>query len=150
MNGVAWSGDLDRAERLWREALGRHGDDPELLIGLAQTLSWKGQPALAEDAVFQFSREIKTPALAQEELVAVVLDSDVFASTQDQLADVRLWDAEGKSIPFLLRKVQTTRPRSMRSVWPARQLTARPLDDGRAGPPHTSRLSPIVPRWLGA
>src|SRR5439155_714850 len=41
-------GDLVRAERLWREALTLHPDDAELLIGLAQTLYWKGQPGLAE------------------------------------------------------------------------------------------------------
>jgi hypothetical protein len=45
---VAWGGDLDRAERLWRDALATHADDPEILVGLAQTLFWKGQPALAE------------------------------------------------------------------------------------------------------
>src|SRR5207245_1836327 len=46
--GVAWGGDLDRAEQLWRAALARHPDAAELLIGLAQTLYWKGQPGLAE------------------------------------------------------------------------------------------------------
>src|SRR3989475_9104191 len=45
---VGWSGDLDRAERLWRAALALHPDDAELLFGLAQTLYWHDQPALAE------------------------------------------------------------------------------------------------------
>src|SRR2546425_648854 len=45
---VAWRGDLDRAEQLWRAALERYPDAAELLIGLAQTLYWKGQPVLAE------------------------------------------------------------------------------------------------------
>src|SRR2546426_9467185 len=44
---IAWGGDLDRAEGLWRTALERHPDDPELLVGLAQTLYWKGQADLA-------------------------------------------------------------------------------------------------------
>ena len=79
---------------------------------------------------FQFSREIKAPPLKQEELLAVTLDADVFAATQEGLADVRLLDAEGRVVPYFLRRVQTTRARAVRNTWPARQPTARPLDDG--------------------
>src|SRR5256884_178823 len=46
----SWDGKLGRSlERLGRvRRLASHADDAELLIGLAQTLYWKGQPALAE------------------------------------------------------------------------------------------------------
>ena len=88
-------------------------------------------PAMADEPAFQFAREIKTPPLKQEELLAITLDADVFASTQDGLADLRLLDAEGKPVPYLLRKLQTTRARKLRTTWPARQLFAQPLDDGR-------------------
>jgi len=89
--------------------------------------SW---PAWADEPGFQFSKEVKAPPRKQEELLAIRLDSEVFASTQDGLADVRLLDGDGKAVPYLLRKLQTTRARATRTTWPARQLTARPLEDG--------------------
>lgn len=87
-------------------------------------------PTLADDAVFRFLRDVKTPPLKQEELLAITLDTEVFAATQDDLADVRLRDAEEKPVPYLLRKLQTTRARAVRTTWPARDPSARPLDDG--------------------
>lgn len=87
-------------------------------------------PTLAAEPAFQFARDIKAPPLKQEELLAITLDTEVFAATQDGLADVRLVDAEGKAIPYFLRRVQTTRARAVRNTWPAREPTARPLDDG--------------------
>lgn len=87
-------------------------------------------PALADDAAFQFSREVKPPPLKQEELLAITLDTAVFAATQDEFADLRLRDAEGKPVPYLLRKRQTTRARAVRTTWPAREPAARLLDDG--------------------
>jgi hypothetical protein len=41
-----------------------------------------------------------------------------------------LLDAVGKPVPYLLRKVQTVRARTARIIWPARQLSAKPLDNG--------------------
>lgn len=87
-------------------------------------------PTLADEPAFRFSREVQAPPLKQEELLAITLDNEVYAATQDGLADVRLRDAEGKSVPYLLRKRQTTRARAVRTTWPARDPSARPLDDG--------------------
>lgn len=87
-------------------------------------------PIFAAEPALQFSREVKSPPLKQEELLAISLDSAVFAATQEGLADVRLHDSEGKSIPYLLRKRQTTRARAVRTTWPARDIAAQPLDDG--------------------
>jgi Protein of unknown function (DUF3999) len=84
----------------------------------------------AEDASFRFSRDVKAPLLKQEELLAITLDADIFAASQEDLADVRLRDAKGEFIPYLLRKRQTTQGRSVRTTWPARNPAARPLDDG--------------------
>lgn len=88
------------------------------------------QSAWAAEGAFQFAKQIEAPASTQDELLAVALDSDVFAATQDGLADVRLLDGAGKSVPYLLRRVRTTRPRRVRKTWPARHFSARPLDDG--------------------
>lgn len=100
------------------------------LLGLALVCLGAGAPALADEPAFRFGREVKPPPLKQEELLAITLDSDVFAATQAGLADVRLHDADGKAVPYLLRKRQTTRARAVRTTWPARDPTARPLDDG--------------------
>lgn len=86
--------------------------------------------ACGAEAAFQFSKEVRSPKLEQEELLAVALDSDVFAATQDTLADVRLSDAAGKPIPYLLRKAQTTIAGREKKTWPARRFSARPQDDG--------------------
>jgi hypothetical protein len=63
---VAWSGDLERAEALWRDALAAHADDPEILIGLAQTLYWNGQAALAETYVAKARAHAPTDRSALE------------------------------------------------------------------------------------
>ena len=99
-------------------------------LGFAFVLCAAAWPALADEPEFQFSKEVKAPPLKQEDLLSIMLDTEVFSTTQDRLADIRLLDGAGKPVPYLLRKVQTTRARALRTTWPARQLTARPLDDG--------------------
>jgi Protein of unknown function (DUF3999) len=107
-----------------------------MALWMACALCAPARLAPAGEAAFQFAREIRTPGLRQAEskqeelLLGVALDSDVFAATQDGLADVRLLDAEGKPVPYLVRKAQTTRARRVRKTWPARRLAARPLEDG--------------------
>ena len=98
-----------------------------LLMLVVSSAAW---PALADEPQFEFSKEVKAPPLKQEELLSAVLDTDVFAATNDSLTDVRLLDSEGKPVPYLLRKVQTTRARATRTTWAAGKLTAKPLDNG--------------------
>ncbi len=69
-------------------------------------------------------------SITQDELVAVPLDSQVYAWTQDDLSDLRVVDGEGNAIPFLIRKQRTTEPRITRRSWKAQDLTARPAGDG--------------------
>jgi hypothetical protein len=99
-------------------------------LWLALALCTATSAALADDRDFAFSREVKVPPLKQQDLVSIRLDSDVFAATQERLADVRLFDAEGKQVPFLLRKRQTTRPSRTRTTWIAQHVSAKPLGDG--------------------
>lgn len=101
-----------------------------MTLGLAIVFSMSALPALADEPAFQFLREVKTSEHQQEELLAIMLDTDVFAATQDGLPDVRLVDGKGEVAPYLLRRVQATRSRKVHSTWTAGQLSARPLDDG--------------------
>ncbi len=107
----------------------------------------------AADPVFQFSKDVQSPALAQEELLSVTLDADVYAATQDALLDLRLLDADDHPVAYVRRKVQTSKRRKVRKTWVARQPSVRPLDDGGLeiivplGPkdPHPNGLTLVSP-----
>lgn len=86
--------------------------------------------AANEPAAFRFSREVRTGELEREELVAVALDADVYAHTRDRLPDLRLLDAAGREVPFLLEKATTTRRQTVRNTWTARPESLRPLEEG--------------------
>jgi len=90
--------------------------------------------AAADESVFQFSRPLSLPALEAEELVSVPLDSDVFAATRREplgrmtdpgLPDVRIFDASGNEVSYLLRKASTTREETVRKSWRAVRPTVR-------------------------
>lgn len=91
-----------------------------LAIGLSTS------PANAVE--YEFSRSLTAPSVTQPELLAVTLDSAVFEATQAGLPDLRLLNSLGEAVPYLLRKVQTTREATVRNAWPARQPDARPLN----------------------
>jgi hypothetical protein len=65
------------------------------------------------------------------ELVAVPLDSQVYAAASADLSDLRIVSTDGKTLPFLLRPRQTTEPRITRTTWRSSDLAARPVGDGR-------------------
>ena len=87
--------------------------------------------AFADDeAAFQHSKELKSSSIKQEELLAVTLDAEVFASTGNGYPDLRLLDGDLRPIPYLLRKVRTIRARTVRETWTGRKPSVRPLADG--------------------
>ncbi|MBI1309865.1 hypothetical protein GC176_01050 [bacterium] len=71
------------------------------------------------------------PSQVAEELVAVPLDSEVYTVAADDLSDLRIVSGERQTVPFLLRKRQTTELRTTRRNWPAGELTARPVEEDR-------------------
>lgn len=97
------------------------------LLGSTATLA----TVRAEEPPFQVSREVKTPPLEQEELLGVRLDADVFADVRDGLPDLRLYDDVGLPTPYVVRKAQATKTRTVRKTWTPQRLEAKPLgDDG--------------------
>ncbi len=85
----------------------------------------------ANDVVpFQFAKEIQTEPRTQEELVIVPLDSDVYAATKDRFPDLRVFDSTGQAVPYVLHKATETTPQTIRSTWPARGVSLKPLDGG--------------------
>jgi len=89
-----------------------------------------GGMAADDAALLRWSKTIEIPQRAQEELVAVPLDSDVYAATGNNLADLRVFDAAGRAVPFLLRVQTETRPKTLRRTWTARDPALKPLDEG--------------------
>ncbi len=87
--------------------------------------------SFAEEPSMRFQKEISSSKKSDESLVAVVLDADVYAATQVGLADLRVQDAEGASLPFFLRKSQDLVSKSVRrKTWTAANPSLKPLENG--------------------
>ena len=100
------------------------------LLSLVCLLSVVGQTGAADPA-FRFKKAISPSGKAEESLVAVRLDSEVYASTQRNFADLRLQDDKGTNLPFLIRKSQELKSRTVRrKTWTASKPVVRPMDDG--------------------
>lgn len=84
----------------------------------------------ASEPFFCYMKDLEVQTLDQEELVAAELDSDVFAATQNGLADVRIIDGNQRNVSFLIRKATDTRSETVRNYWDAPAPDARPLDSG--------------------
>lgn len=89
-----------------------------------------GSSSLASEAGFRYSRGIVSRSLSGDELLSARLDAAVFAETQPGLPDMRLLDGQREAVAFLLRRVQTTRARTVKKTWSVRQPTVRPLEGG--------------------
>lgn len=72
---------------------------------------------------------IELPALAREELAAVALSSNVFRVSRDDYADLRVLDAAGKPVPFLLQEVARPSRVMRRIACAARPPQARTVGD---------------------
>lgn len=92
---------------------------------VATTVTFATEPSL------RFQKEISSSKKPDESLVAVVLDADVYASTQVGLADLRVQDTEGATLPFFLRKSQELVSKPVRrKTWTAANPSLRPLESG--------------------
>ena len=96
-------------------------------------LSWIAtelSPAAAEEPEFRWSRSVEMPVIEENALVAIPLDSALFAATQPDLADVRLRDDRDRNVAFVIRSVPTTRRHTVRKTWTAKRRGAKPLESG--------------------
>jgi tetratricopeptide (TPR) repeat protein len=50
---TAWRGELEKSEQLWNAVTGKYPRDPEVWVGLGQTLRWMGRPFASRDALEQ-------------------------------------------------------------------------------------------------
>ena len=100
------------------------------LLGMAFGLVLNIGVSQADEGNFQWSRSVELPELTEATLIAVRLDADVYAATQDGLPDLRLRNARGESVAFVVRPATTTKERTVRSSWTAEQVSAKPLESG--------------------
>lgn len=89
-----------------------------------------GLAATAHAADERFSKPISLPEFAGEELVAVPLDSDIYAASGSDFSDLRIVTADKKEVAYVIRRVQAKRSRTERQAWIATDLQLKPLDDG--------------------
>jgi hypothetical protein len=78
----------------------------------------------------RFYKDVNTNGLKQEEIIAPILDSDVYAATVDGFPDLRVFDKKGSEVPYLLEKLTETRALSVRRTAPAKQVSLRELPEG--------------------
>jgi len=69
--------------------------------------------------IFRYERPIRF-AGTDEAIVAVLLDSEVYAATQEGFADIRVLDRTGRDVPYLLEKVTVEREETHRQPVKAR------------------------------
>lgn len=100
-----------------------------LASALALVILWASTLS-AQELQFQFSKPVTLPPAHEDQLLAVRLDAEVFAATQNDFADVRLFDDAGDQVPYVVHKAQTSRSNTTRKVWPGRDPQLKPLEDG--------------------
>ena len=78
----------------------------------------------------QFAKPITLPVMESEELIAVPLDSDVYALSPTNYPDLRIVGADNAAGAFLVRRGQANLSRKVRQTWDAEKLALKPLADG--------------------
>lgn len=89
-----------------------------------------GLATTARVADERYSKPITLPEFTGEELVAVPLDSDVYAASSPGFSDLRVVAADKKEVAYVVRRAQAKRTRRERQAWNATDLELKPLDDG--------------------
>ncbi|MDZ4683473.1 MAG: hypothetical protein SH850_00195 [Planctomycetaceae bacterium] len=97
-----------------------------LSLLLSATTSIAAEPV----PVFRWQRAVELPAITETSLVAVPLDSHVFAHTRDGWPDVRLQTAAGSTTAFVIHPAMIAKDRTVREFWAAEQTAAK-LDGER-------------------
>jgi hypothetical protein len=78
----------------------------------------------------QFSKELDRGAATGEEILAVLLDSDIYAATRDGYPDLRILDDRGAMVPYLLEPVAQRRTTQVRQPC-ASKVVSLHVDEGK-------------------
>ncbi len=94
------------------------------LLGLLLAVDF----AIAENQL-RFSKPVEFAPLEDEELVAVPLDSDIYAATRTGYPDLRVLQGADDEVGFLVRRETAKTGRKVKQVWAAKNISLRPLED---------------------
>ena len=96
-----------------------------LMVGLAL-------PGAAEEPIpFEFYKDV--PPVASEDdspIVAAILDSQVYFTAREGFPDLRVFDARGAEVPFLLEKATASRRDTVRTTCPSEDPSLDEKEDG--------------------
>ena len=101
-----------------------------LLVGILGLVAALNSPLSAEENWFQYRRPIVAHELQEDELLAVPLDTDIFAATRSDLLDLRLYADNGDPVAFLRRKVRDTSANDVTTTWTAKDPAVKLTGDG--------------------
>jgi hypothetical protein len=96
-----------------------------LFVGLSAAVS-----AAENEPRFQFRKEIELGRTIDAEILAVPLDSDVYAGTRDGCPDLRIVDDRGAFVPYLLEQIGKKRINQVREPCTSKLRSLR-VDEGK-------------------
>jgi hypothetical protein len=86
--------------------------------------------AADEEPRLRFRKELDRGAATGEEILAVFLDSDIYAATRDGYPDLRIVDERGAMVPYLLEPVAQRRTDQVREPCASKVVSLR-VDEGK-------------------
>jgi hypothetical protein len=100
------------------------------MIRLIALLIACGLAATTHAADQRYAKPITLPEITGEELVAVPLDSDIYAASSPDFPDLRVVTADDKEVAYVIRRAQAKRTRTERQAWNVTDLQLNRLEDG--------------------
>ena len=82
----------------------------------------------ATEPQFRFRKDIDRRAAPGEDLLAAVLDSEVYAATRDGYADLRIHDEGGAEVPYLLEQASQRQTEHVREGCPSEVVSLRDVN----------------------
>jgi len=104
--------------------------------------------ALGDEPRMRFSKELDRGAATGEEILAVTLDSDIYAATRDGYPDLRIVDDRGATVPYVLEPVAERRTTQVRQPCASKVVSLK-VDEGK-GLEIVVELDEKAPRATGA
>jgi hypothetical protein len=83
----------------------------------------------AEPGAFRFLTDILRQDAGRESILAVTLDSDIFAATRDGLPDLRIFDGKDQEVPYLLEKATESRTQTVHERSASEVISLRERDN---------------------
>jgi hypothetical protein len=82
------------------------------------------------EPTMRFRKELDRGAATGEEILAVVLDSEIYAATRDGFPDLRILDDRGAVVPYLLEQVAERRTTQVRQPCASKVVSLK-VDEGK-------------------